>query len=277
MLRLRSAQQRHRHVSDVLADVFDWQRTRSSEIPRNRMSKPQLPFKCSLLTALCLVSVACQHAATPAAEPPLAPQDDPEPSAPAPLPVAEPTAEAPPADLKRLAGSLHEFFLHDECTGPFAPQPDTCAHQRVHEQAFSFGGDPGSVYDVTLHVRGIFEPTTIEGGTAPDPQHPYFMVGGEVKTLDWSYWHIEVSEPQQTYYLNHYPSVEHIIYKEDFEITIPVAGGAKVVVRVIDGNDRQIDNGEVGPDDRQQIIEGVVDEPLAGQMLRLDVTDVKAR
>jgi hypothetical protein len=55
-----------------------------------------------------------------------------------------------------------------------------------------------------------------------------------------------------------------------------VAAGATVVVRVIDGNDRQIDNGKAGPD-RQQIIAGVVDQPLAGQMLRLDVSSVKAR
>jgi hypothetical protein len=221
--------------------------------------------------------VACQHAHPPAAEPPASQQRSNDPSAVEPLPIVKPTPEAPPADLKQVAAPFHEFFLHDECTGPFAPQPDTCAHARVHEKAFTFGGDAGTVYDVTLRVRGIFEPTTIEGGTAPDPQHPYFVVGGKVKTLDWSYWHIEVSEPQQTYYLNHYPSVAHIIYKEDFQATIPVAGGAQVVVRAIDGNDRQIDNGEVGPEDRQQIIEGVVDKPLAGQMLRLDVVDVKAR
>jgi len=48
------------------------------------------------------------------------------------------------------------------------------------------------------------------------------------------------------------------------------------VVRVIDGNDRQIDNGKTGPD-RQQVIAGVVDQPLAGQMVRLDVIGVKAR
>jgi hypothetical protein len=46
------------------------------------------------------------------------------------------------------------------------------------------------------------------------------MVRGTVKTTDWSYWHIEVGEPKPTYYLNHYPSVSHIIHKEDFQATI---------------------------------------------------------
>ena len=69
----------------------------------------------------------------------------------------------------------------------------------------------------------------------------------------------------------------HIIYKEDFEATIPVAAGANVVVRVVDGNDRQIDNSEPGRADRQQIIPGVVDKPLAWQMLRIDVVSVAVK
>ena len=56
-----------------------------------------------------------------------------------------------------------------------------------------------------------------------------------------------------------------------------MAGGAAVVVRVVDGNDRQMDNSEPGRPDRLQIIKGVVDKPLAGQMLRLDVIGVTIR
>ena len=102
------------------------------------------------------------------------------------------------------------------------------------------------VYDVTLQIRGIFEPTIIKGGETPYAEHPYFKVGGTVDAIDWSHWHIEVSEPKQTYWLNHYPKFSHTIYKEDYEATIPVAAGATVVVRVIDGNNRQIDNGKTG-------------------------------
>ena len=53
-----------------------------------------------------------------------------------------------------------------------------------------------------------------------------------------------------------------------------MAGGSAVVVRVVDGNDRQIDNGKPGLPDRQQIIKGVVDSPPDGQILRLDVINV---
>ena len=180
------------------------------------------------------------------------------------------TAFSPPAksqaqteDSMQAAAAFDRFFLHDNCTAQYPPQPDTCLHDRHHEQSFTFGGKGGMVYDVTLRIRGIFEPTTITGGDTPDPTHPYFKVGGTVSTPDWSQWAIEVSEPKQTYWLNHYPAVGHTIYKEDFEASIVVTAGASVVVRVSDGNDRQIDNDKIAPD-RQQIIAGVVDHPLLG-------------
>lgn len=185
-------------------------------------------------------------------------------------------ATAQNSDLMNAAAGFHELFLHDQCTADYPPQPDTCLHKLRLEKAFAFGGKSGVVYDVTLRIRGIFEPTTIDGGETPDAAHPFYKVGGTIKAVEWSAWHIEVSNPKQTYWLNHYPRVGHTIYNEDFQATVPVAGGAGVVVRVIDGNDRQIDNGKPGPD-RLQIINGVIDTPLGGQMLRLDVISVVVR
>jgi hypothetical protein len=183
----------------------------------------------------------------------------------------------PGPDVTQIAAGLHQLFLHDACTGEYPPQPDTCLHKQLVEKSITFGGRSGVVNDVKLRIRGIFEPTTIEGGETPLADHPYYKVGGTVRAREWSAWHIEVSNPKQTYWLNHYPRVGHTIYLEDFEATIPIAGGATVVVRVVDGNDRQIDNNEPGKPDRMQIIKGVVDTPRDGQMLRLDVILVTAR
>jgi hypothetical protein len=244
-----------------------------SHLPLHRSLSQSQFFGTLVLGAL---AFACRSAETP---PPAAP----EPVAPA-APEANAAAGASgtaPAGTEAAANALavavgfQGLFLHDPCTGPFPPQPDTCAHERKHEKEFTFGGTPGAVYDVTLRIRGIFEPTIIKDGQTPLPEHPYFKVGGTVDAIDWSHWHIEVSEPRQTYWLNHYPKFSHTIYKEDFQATIPVAAGAKVVVRVIDGNDRQIDNGKTSGPDRQQIIAGVVDKPMEGQMVRLDVVGVK--
>jgi hypothetical protein len=180
-------------------------------------------------------------------------------------------------DPEGVAKGLHQLFLHDVCTGEYPPQPDTCIHKQLVEKVVTLAGKPGVVYDVRLRVRGLFEPTTIRDGQTPDAAQPFYQVGGTIRARDWSAWHIDVSEPKQTYWLNHYPRVGHVIYKQDFETTIPMAAGATVTVRVIDGNDRQMDNTEPGLADRMQIIEGVTDKPLDGQMLRLDVMRVTAR
>lgn len=186
-------------------------------------------------------------------------------------------AMGPAYDPRAAANGFQGFFMHDECIGENVAQPDTCLHARQHEKSFIFGGKAGTTYDVTLRVRGLFEPTAMQGGAAADPAHPYVYTGGQTGTPDYSQWRITVSSPQQTYTLNNYPSVSHTIYKEDFEAPIVVAAGATVTIQAIDGNDRQIDNGALGHPDRQQVIEGVVDKPLAGQMLRLDVVDVQPR
>lgn len=149
-----------------------------------------------------------------------------------------------------------------------------CAHARTHEVPFTFGGDSELVYAVTLRIRGLFEPTNIAGGETPYPEAPFFKVGGSVAKTDYSQWQIRIGEPAATYYLNHYPSTGHTIYQEDFEATISVRGQSSVVVRVEDSNDRQIDNGYVGLEDRQQLIVGVTDGVVDGQVLRLDVLDV---
>jgi hypothetical protein len=180
-------------------------------------------------------------------------------------------------DPDGVAKGLHQLFMHDVCTGEYPPQPDTCIHKQLIEKAITVGGKAGTLYDVRLRVRGLFEPTTIVEAETPEAAHPYYQVGGRIRARDWSAWHIEVSEPKQTYWLNHYPKVGHLIYKEDFEATIPMAAGATVTVRVVDGNDRQMDNQEPGRADRMQILEGVTDKPLDGQMLRLDVVKVTPR
>lgn len=178
-----------------------------------------------------------------------------------------------PEQLNGYAEGLDGFYLHDECTSS-DPNSDVCAHLRVHEETIPFGGDETSTYEVKLRIRGLFEPTNINGGTTPYAEHPYFKVGGTVTATDYSQWQLRVTAPEAVYYLNHYPATGHTIYKQDFEASIRVQGGASVVVRVEDANDRQIDNGYVGLPDRRQVLEGVTDEVVNGQVLRLDVLEV---
>jgi hypothetical protein len=182
---------------------------------------------------------------------------------------------APARAQESAAADFQGLVIHDECMGENAEQPDTCLHNRSHEKSFIFGGRPGATYDVTLRIRGLFEPTTMDDAKTPNPDHPWFVTGGHARRPDYSQWHIDVSKPEQSYTLNNYPATSHTIYKEDFEATIPIAAGATVLVQTIDSNDREIDNGAHDKPDRQQVLEGVADTPQAGQMLRIDVVRVK--
>lgn len=192
---------------------------------------------------------------------------------------------SPAEDPTGFASELSELFIDAACE-PSTPTPlqqgATCDHppgtQRI-EKMVTFGGETGTKYAVTLRVRGIWEPTNITGGEKPDPSGP-FTVGGQVTqgagsssdAINYQQYSIEVAEPKQTYWLNNYRDIGHVIHKEDYEATITVSGGAALKVIMNDGNEREIANftkdmfSDVPPYDKM---------PSLGQSLRLDVVKVE--
>lgn len=186
-------------------------------------------------------------------------------------------------DLTTYAEGLHELFLDRPCVdGTQVPLGTgaTCDHKNplYVEEVVTFGGVPGTTYAVTLRVRGIWEPTNIDGGEVPDSDIPY-MVGGDVApgsgdsaAINYQQFYIDVGSPAQKYWLNEHDYVAHDIHKEDYEITIPISGGATVTVVANDGNEREIANFP------QEIFEDMppYDQmPTLGQFLRLDVISVE--
>lgn len=188
-------------------------------------------------------------------------------------------------DLTTYAADLDGVFLDRKCAaGVSLPQPTgaVCDHldgvQHVEEEV-TLGGDLGTTYSVTLRVRGIWEPTNIDGGEQPDGNIPY-MIGGDVAAgsgsdsdaINYQQFFIVVSSPSQTYWLNEHDYVAHDIHKEDYEITIPIDGGATVTVVANDGNAREIANFN------EEIFEDLppYDQmPTVGQFLHLAVLGVE--
>jgi hypothetical protein len=183
-----------------------------------------------------------------------------------------------------VAAELHELFLDVACDAATrAPleQGATCNHpagtQRI-EKLVTLGGTPGTKYQITLRVRGIWEPTDIRGGMRADMEVP-FTVGGQIAggaggssdAINYQQYFIEVAEPKQTYWLNNYEYVAHDIHKEDYEASITASGGSQIKVVMNDGNEREIANfpkemfSDVPPYDKM---------PSLGQSLRLDVLEV---
>jgi hypothetical protein len=186
-------------------------------------------------------------------------------------------------DANDYAKALNGLFIDVPCD-PSTPTPlakmATCLHppntQKI-EKTVTFGGDASTTYAVTLHVRGIWEPTQILNG-----QHPYdklpFAVGGMVPpgsassdAINYQQYSLRVSAPKQTYWLNDHAYVAHDIHKDDYQATIQVSGGATIVVSMNDGNDHEIANWT------KDYFEGLPPydtKPSLGQMLRLDVVSV---
>jgi hypothetical protein len=141
----------------------------------------------------------------------------------------------------------------------------------------TFGGEAGKTYVVTLRVRGIWEPTKINGGMRPDMKMP-FTIGGMVPpgsassdAINYQQYSINVASPKQVYWLNDHQYVAHDIHKLDYQAKIEVSGGSMITVTMHDSNDHEIANWT------KDFFEGLPPydtKPSLGQMLRLDVVSV---
>lgn len=196
---------------------------------------------------------------------------------------ASTTDSSAAGDLRSIASGLDALFVDVQCAAN-TPTPlangATCLHptstQHI-ERPVTLGGDPGRVYAITLRVRGIWEPTKIDGGEHPDKAHPLNVGGtlppgtGSSDAVSYQQYSLQVSDPKQTYWLNDHQYLAHAIHKEDYQATVRVRGGAKVTVIMNDGNERQIANFT------KAYFEGLAPydkAPSTGQSLRLDVVSV---
>lgn len=192
--------------------------------------------------------------------------------------------EAAAGDPENVASALNALFIDVPCAAS-TPTPlaegATCLHpgstQHI-EKMVTLAGAPGTVYAIKLRVRGIWEPTKIQGGERPDKDHPFNVGGmlpagtGSSDAISYQQYSIQVSEPKQTYWLNDHQYLAHDIHKEDYVASLRVAGAARVTVIMNDGNDHQIANwtksyfADLPPYDKT---------PSTGQSLRLDVLSVE--
>src|SRR5262245_16312533 len=133
----------------------------------------------------------------------------------------------------------------------------------------TFGGKPGVIYQVTLHVRGVVEPKNFTGGTV---QFEHFQAGGEPVKNDYNFYSIAVSDPAATYTVNrNAEKVGHYTFPIDYHVTIPIRGGATVTMGAYDSNDVAIANHQ------HHVIAGLspAPQPFDGQFFEVDVERVQ--
>ena len=96
----------------------------------------------------------------------------------------------------------------------------------------TFGGKPGTTYQVTLHVRGVVEPKNFTGGTV---QFEHFQTDGTPVKNDYNFYSLHVSDPEATYTFNrNEEKVGHYTFPIDYRVTIPIRGGATVTMGAYD-------------------------------------------
>jgi hypothetical protein len=133
----------------------------------------------------------------------------------------------------------------------------------------TFGGKPGVLYDVTLHVRGVVEPKNFTGG---EVQFEHFQTGGTAVRNDYNFYSLAVSDPAASYTFNrNAEKVGHYTFVIDYQVTIPVRAGATVTMGAYDSNDVAIAN------HKHLVVAGAPPAPAAfdGQFFQLDVVSVK--
>jgi hypothetical protein len=134
----------------------------------------------------------------------------------------------------------------------------------------TFGGHTGTLYEVTLRVRGVVEPKNFTGG---EVQQEHFQIGGTPVADHYNFYSLHVSNPDVTYNFNrNADKVGHYTFAVDYVVTIPIRGGATVTMGAYDLNDVAIANHQ------QFVIPGVPPAPAVfdGQFFQLDVVSIKA-
>jgi len=199
------------------------------------------------------------------------------------MPGMDPMEMDEPEDLLPIARPIEGVRIDDPCTGaPSTAAGATCNHvmNPFHvTKEVTLAGTAGTIYDVTLRIRGVVEPTRVNGGTRADTStvnlngRNYraipFTAGGTVGDMTFQPWLLSVSNPAADFYLNDYQLTEHTIFKIDYQVTLQMAGNSKVTLDVNDANDHEIDNYA------RLSVDGIPPSSNLGQFVQLAVVSVK--
>lgn len=198
------------------------------------------------------------------------------PVAPAPSDAAAPAT--PAAAASEPGASLRGLRLELPCKGEKFEKGEEChwdqglaqtadpAWKLKLEHAVAFGGKVGTLYDVTLRVRGVVEPKNFSDG---DVKAEHFQSGGTAVTDHYNFYNIDVSDPPAVFTVNrNVEKVAHFVFAIDYQVTIPIRGGAQVKLGAYDSNDIEIAN------HKSVTVPEVAPTAFDGQFFQIDVVSV---
>jgi hypothetical protein len=170
-----------------------------------------------------------------------------------------------------IAGKLDGFLFIAPCgdggTGydclnstpiPAPQNSPACNNQQPKNTTidFAIGGETGKIYDMTVHVYGVVEAKTYQGGTRRDGNNmnasagggDFWYTGGTAPNSTYNTYELHVTPKvdgaPNDYFLNARNSTGegHESWGLNYTATFPVTGGGKLNFRIYDSNCRQIMN-----------------------------------
>jgi hypothetical protein len=134
-------------------------------------------------------------------------------------------------------------------------------------------GVTGQDYDVTFRVRGVVEVLPYIGGTALYDHVVKDPTGAGGTDVNYNHYKLIVSNPAAEYYLNaNATNVENMAL--DYEITIPIKGGATLTLDAVSIDSLEFQNeGNLAVADDDPLRPVVVTQPYNGQFMQIDLLE----
>jgi len=142
--------------------------------------------------------------------------------------------------------------LGNPCNGGGDP---ALAGECSHDETVTIGGTAGTMYNVTLRIRGLVEGKTFQNGSmdrdSSGSQIPAdgLSVGGEPNNgaNGYNIYMIRVASPAEDFFLNSIAAggdtrIRHSLFEIDFMFDLPVEGGTTVRLVSADPNNSAIKN-----------------------------------
>jgi hypothetical protein len=172
---------------------------------------------------------------------------------------------------------------------PNQGQPYLTLGMHNRDDHVKFGGTAGTVYQVTIRVRGIVEPKHYTGGTKDAADEGFYTGGAPSTSGNYNVYLLKTSGMQgQSYFLNALNQQEaHFSYAIDYTVTIPIEGGADMWFLSDDSNCSAIKNCDTSSVDKPGnqpgcmpitlagFNEAGITQPYNGQFIVIHVVDVK--
>lgn len=182
----------------------------------------------------------------------------------------------PVPTLAPLAWQLDCMGTSDSCAGD-----DVCAveaplnlHEVTRSATASLMGDPATLYEVQLHLRGVVEPKAYVGGETNE----HWNEGGTPAPDGWNVAYLELEDPPRLIYVNAgLPMARHCM-AIDHELVVRMRGGSTLELGVVDPNNCAIINVDAPGGDPISLPDvDAPTQPHNGQFMRVEAVSIAAQ